>query len=103
MFCESCEVETVFVLICTLAEQFNVHKSYKRRASTFWCIGNLEENIDLYHIHSAKFLRNMAVFHSRKNNEYQGLTVHNISYSNYFVCLLLMHTRKTSQTLLSLL
>ena len=30
-------------LICTLAEQFQVHKSYKSRESTFSCIGNLEE------------------------------------------------------------
>ena len=47
MFCKSCEPEIVFVLICTLAEQFHVHKSYKTRESTLSYIGNLEENIYL--------------------------------------------------------
>ena len=36
MFCKNCEPEIVFVLICTLAEQFHVHKSYKTRESTFF-------------------------------------------------------------------
>ena len=47
MFCKSCEPEIVFVWICTLAEQFHVHKSYKMRESTLSCIGNFEKNIDL--------------------------------------------------------
>ena len=51
LFCKSCEPEIVFVLICTLAEQFHVHKSYNTRESTFSCIGNLEENINLFHIY----------------------------------------------------
>ena len=51
MFCKSCEPEVVFVLICPLAEQFHVHRSYKTRESTMSCIGNFEENIDLSHIH----------------------------------------------------
>ena len=29
LFCKNCEPEIVFVLICTIAEQFHVHKSYK--------------------------------------------------------------------------
>ena len=53
MFCKSCEPEIVFVLICTLAEQFHVHKSYKMHESTLLWIGNLEENINLSHIHLA--------------------------------------------------
>ena len=51
MFCKRCESEIVFVLICTLAEQFPVHKSYKMSESTLSCIGNLEENTYLSHIH----------------------------------------------------
>ena len=51
MFCKSCEPEIVFVLICTLAEQFHVYKFYKTRESTLSCIGNFEEIIDLSHIH----------------------------------------------------
>ena len=47
MFCKSCEPEIVFELICTLAEQFHVRKSYNTRESTLSCIGNLEENIEL--------------------------------------------------------
>ena len=50
LFCKSCEPEIVFVLICTLAEQFHVHKSYNTRESTLSCIGNLEENIELSRI-----------------------------------------------------
>ena len=38
MFCKSCEPEVVFVLICTLAEQFHVHKSYKTHESTLPCV-----------------------------------------------------------------
>ena len=53
VFCKSCEHEIVFVLICTLAEQFHVHKSYKMHESTLFCIGNFEENIDLSHIYLA--------------------------------------------------
>ena len=53
MFCKSCDHEIVFVLICTLAEQFHVRKSYKTRESTLSCIGNFEENIDLSHIYLA--------------------------------------------------
>ena len=34
VFCKSCEPEIVFVLICSLAEQFHVHRSYKTREST---------------------------------------------------------------------
>ena len=50
VFCKSCEPEIVIVLICTHAEQFHVHKSYKTFESTLLCIDNLEENIDLSHI-----------------------------------------------------
>ena len=53
VFCKSCEPEIVFVLICTLAEQFQIRKSYKTRESTLSCIGNFEENIDLSHIYLA--------------------------------------------------
>ena len=53
VFCKSCDHEIVFVLICTLAEQFHVRKSYKTRESILSCIGNFEENIDLSHIYSA--------------------------------------------------
>ena len=53
MFCKSCEPELVFVLICILAEQFHVHKSYKTHESTLLCIGNFEENIDLSRVHLA--------------------------------------------------
>ena len=53
VFCKSCEPEIIFVLTFTLAEQFHVRKSYKTHESTLSCIGNLEENIDLYHIHLA--------------------------------------------------
>jgi hypothetical protein len=53
VFCKSCEFEIVFVLICTLAEQFHVRKSYKTGESTLSCIGNFEENINLSHIHLA--------------------------------------------------
>ena len=52
-FCKSCKSKIVFVLICTLAEQFNVHKSYKTHEPTLLCIGNLEDTIDLSHIHLA--------------------------------------------------
>ena len=53
VFCESCEPEIVFVLICTIAEQFHVHKCYKMRESTLLCIGNHVENINLSVIHLA--------------------------------------------------
>ena len=53
MFCKHCEPKIVSILICTLAEQFNVSKSYKMRESTMSWIGNSEENIDLSHIHLA--------------------------------------------------
>ena len=53
VFCKSCEHEIVFVLICTLVEQFHVCKSYKTHESTLLCIGNFEENIDLSHIYLA--------------------------------------------------
>ena len=46
-------MKIVLVLICTLAEQFHVHKSYKTRESPLSCNGNFEENIDLSHIHLA--------------------------------------------------
>jgi hypothetical protein len=58
VFCKSCEPEVVFVLICTLAEQFQVHKSYKTRESTLSWIGNLEENTYLSHIHLAVIQNN---------------------------------------------
>ena len=48
LFCKGCEPE--IVLICPLAEQFHVHRSYKARESTMSCIGNFEENINLSHI-----------------------------------------------------
>ena len=51
VFCKSWEPE--IVLICTLAEQFHVCKSYKTRRSTLLCIGNFEENIDLSRTHLA--------------------------------------------------
>jgi NRPS condensation-like uncharacterized protein len=50
MLCKSCEPEIVFVLICTLAEQFHIHQSYKTRESTLSCIGHIDENIDLSRI-----------------------------------------------------
>ena len=53
VFCKSWEPEIVFVLICTLAEQFHVLKSYKTRELTLSCIGNSEENIDLSQIYLA--------------------------------------------------
>ena len=53
VLCKSCKPEIVFVLICTLAKQFHVCKSYKTRKSTFSCIGSFEENINPYHIHLA--------------------------------------------------
>ena len=53
MFCKGCEPEILFDLICSLAEQFHVHRSYKTRESTITCIGNFEENFDLSHIHLA--------------------------------------------------
>ena len=57
VFCESCVPEIVFVLISTLAEQFNVHKSYKTCESTLSCIGHFEENVDLSHIHLAVLVK----------------------------------------------
>jgi hypothetical protein len=63
MFCKSCEPEMVFVLICPLAEQFHVHRSYKMYESTMSCIGNIEENIKMSHIHLAvqySYQKNMA-------------------------------------------
>ena len=53
VFCKSCEPEIAFVLICPLAEQFHVRKSYKTHESTLSCIGNFEENIDLSQTHLA--------------------------------------------------
>jgi hypothetical protein len=53
VFSKSCEPEIVFVLICTLAEQFYVRKSYKTQKSTLSYIGNFEENIDLSHTYLA--------------------------------------------------
>ena len=53
VFCKSYEPEIVFALICTLSEKFQVHKSYKTHESTLSCIGNLEENTYLSHIHLA--------------------------------------------------
>ena len=53
MFCKGCEPEILFDLICPLAEQFHVHRSYKTRESTITCIGNFEENFDLSHNHLA--------------------------------------------------
>ena len=61
MFCLSCEPEIVFVLICALAEQFHVHRSYKTRESTMSCIGNFEENIDLSHIYLAVLILSWQV------------------------------------------
>ena len=45
VFCKSCEPETVLVLICPFAEQFRIHRIYKKRESTLSCIGYLEENM----------------------------------------------------------
>ena len=53
LFRKSCEPEIVFLLICPLAEQFHVHRSYKRRESPMSRIGNFEEKIDLSHIYLA--------------------------------------------------
>ena len=58
VFCKSCEPmlcepEIVLVLICPLAEQFHVHRSYETHESTMLCVGNFEENIDLSHIYLA--------------------------------------------------
>ena len=61
VFCKSSEHEIVFVLICTLEEQFHVRKSYKTRESTLLCIGNFEENIDLSHIHLAVHFRKLKL------------------------------------------
>ena len=61
MFCESCVPEIVFVLISTLAEQFNVHKSYKTCESTLSCIGHFEENVDLSHIHLAVLVKEKMI------------------------------------------
>ena len=58
VFHKSCEHEIVFVLICTLAEQFHVRKSYKTHESTLSCIGNFTENIDLSHIYLAVCMKN---------------------------------------------
>ena len=61
MFCESCVPEIVFVLTSTLAEQFDVHKSYKTCESTLSCIGHFEENVDLSHIHLAVNLEHIFI------------------------------------------
>ena len=53
VFCKSCEPKIVFALICTLAEQFHVHKSYKTCESTLSYIGNFEENVYLSRIYLA--------------------------------------------------
>ena len=53
IFCKSCEPEIVFVLICPLAAQFHIHRSYKTRESTLQCVGNFEENINLSQFHLA--------------------------------------------------
>ena len=45
VFCKSCEHKIIFVLICTLAEQFHVRQSYKTQKSTLSCIGNFDENV----------------------------------------------------------
>ena len=67
VFCKSCEPEIVFVLICPLAEQFHVHRSYITRESAMSCIGNFEQNIGLSHIHLAVTEKNQnsaIFFHS---------------------------------------
>ena len=53
VFFKSWESAIVFVLICTLAEQFQVHKSYKTCESTLSYIRNFEENIYLFRIYLA--------------------------------------------------
>ena len=53
VFFKSCESAIGFVLICTLAEQFHVHRSYKTCESTLLYIGNFEKDIDLSHIYLA--------------------------------------------------
>ena len=73
MFCKSCEPEIVFVLICTLAEQFHVRKSYKMRESTLLCIGNFEENIDLSRIHLAVQVAWLDVFVKQNLKIWAGL------------------------------
>ena len=50
---KSCAPEIVFVLTCTLPEQFYVREYYKMCESTLSSIVNFEENIDLSHIHLA--------------------------------------------------
>ena len=61
VFCKSCEpeLEIVFGLICPLAEQFHVHRSYKTRESTMSYIGNFEES----HIHLAVYLAIFYLFY----------------------------------------
>ena len=56
VFCKCCAPEIVFLLTFTFAEQFHVYKSYKTHESTLSCIGNLEENLNLSHIHLAVFV-----------------------------------------------
>ena len=53
VFFKSCQSAIVFVLICTLAEQFQVHKSYIACESTLSYIRNFEENINLFRIYLA--------------------------------------------------
>ena len=53
VLCKSRELEMFSVLICPLAKQFHVRKSYKMHESTFSCIENFEENIDPSHIYLA--------------------------------------------------
>ena len=78
VFCNSCEPEIVFVLICPLAEQFQVHRSYKTHESTMSSIGNFEENIDLSHIHLAithsSKLPNLSLIHWVKRSSSLGST-----------------------------
>ena len=61
VFCKSCEPEIVFVLICPLAEQFHVHRSYKTCVSTMSYIRNFEENIGLSDFHLAANVRNFGL------------------------------------------
>ena len=70
VFCNRCEPEIVFILICPLAEQFHVHRSYKTCESIMLCIGNFEENMDLSHIHLAVLLQNFHGSCTQKSFEF---------------------------------
>ena len=73
VFCKSCELEIVSVLICTLAEQFHVHNSYKHVNQHCCVLEFFLENIDVvygYLAINASF--NLRIFPTlRKDLEYE--------------------------------